>query len=100
MPLERGESVRERAMLQPSTDLWRTSGFCVRVMRSPGSGALQASVLMGVVRKRKGRVESNVSTPEEIILIQVKKSRRQRARKGTQGQSGSLATSARNAGWI
>lgn len=40
----------------------------LRVMRSPGSGATQALVLMGVVGKRKGRVEreSKVTTPEEF----------------------------------
>lgn len=57
MPLVRGNSVQERAVLGAQCYFGRTLGFCIRVMRSPRSGGAQASVLTGVEGKKKGRVE-------------------------------------------
>ena len=68
MPLERGNSVRERAVLGAQHAVWRTLRFWVRVMSSPRSGGTQASVLMGVVGKKKGRVERE----SQKCLLQVK----------------------------
>ena len=50
IPLKRGSSVQERAVLGASVDICRLLGFWVRAMRSPGSGTTQ----MG---KKKGKVE-------------------------------------------